>query len=163
MNRQHEKAPKISRVGAVAFMAALVTANVLTPAALAEQPIATTTSFDRTFTTDCPQNFTLIEHYSGTQTIRRFSDGGQQTQVKLNSEFTNSVSGETLQSFEPFMITFGPGTIYEVGVVFRVNKPGEGIIALDAGREVYDSTTGLAVFDKGPSDSSPNLCVVLAD
>ena len=122
------------------------------------EPVTTVDEFDRTFTFDCPQGFTLIEHYTGTETIRRFGDR-QQTQIRLVSEFTNSVTGSTFRSTTAWMYTFYPeNTVSVVGVTFRLTIPGQGVIALEAGRVVYDWQTGKVVFDAGPSQPLTNFC-----
>lgn len=151
------------RLRAVALGSLLAIGLLAAHPAGAEPPITTVTTFDRTFTFACPQGFTLIEHYQGTETIRRFRDGSQQTHIRLLSEFTNDVTGERLRSVTPSLFTFSLDTISVVGVTFRVNEPGEGIVSLAAGRLVYDRETGTTVFDSGPSDSRPNLCRVLSD
>jgi hypothetical protein len=147
------------RIGALGFV--LVAALLPVPTAGAAKPITTVDSFDRTFTFQCPQGFTLIERYQGTETIRRFADGRQHTAVRLVSEFTNGSSGETLTAITPSLYTFTADTVSVVGVTFRLTVPGEGTISLDAGRLVYDRQSGTTIFDSGPSDGRPNLCVVL--
>lgn len=129
--------------------------------ASAAQPITTIEKFDNTFTFDCPQGFTAIEHYVGSETIRRFSNGAQQAAERVNATFTNSVSGLSLSSETPFLYKFTPTTVTVVGATFRLNKPGQGVISLDAGRAVYDAQTGEVIFDSGPSDAQLNICTVL--
>jgi hypothetical protein len=133
---------------------------VATSMAQADAPVTTTTTFDRTFTFPCPQGFDLISRYTGSETIRRF-DGTQQTEERLVSSFTNSISGETLTSVTPWVITFRPDTVSFVGVTFRLNEPGVGLVAIDAGRVVYDRQTGEVILEDGPADTRPNLCTAL--
>lgn len=98
----------------------------------------------------------------GVETTRRFSDR-QQTQLRVTSSFSNSATGLTYQSTTPWTITFKPSeTVVYAGITGRLNVPGQGSVALDAGRVMYDWATGVPIFDAGPSEVLPNLCNLLA-
>lgn len=144
-------------------MCALLAAAFATaPPAAADAPVTTLSTFERTTTLDCPQGFTLVERYEGTERTRLLDDGTQQTHVRVTAQFTNAASGESLTSVTPFLITARPGeTVSFVGTTFRVVAPGEGAVAVDAGRLVFD-WSGDVIFERGPSDAAPNLCALLS-
>lgn len=141
----------------VTAFALLLGANVGMSTVEAQGPVTVSNPINRTFETECPQGFTLTETYTGTETTRHFSDGRQQTQVKLSSEFSNSVSGETLESTTPFMITFDSGEVAIVGITSRVGNE-----SINTGRTLQDQETGLVISDAGPNDPIPNLCGALS-
>ena len=100
--------------------------------------------------------------YEGTERTRLLADGIQRTHVRVAAQFTNVTSGERLTSVTPFLITARAGeTVSFVGVTFRLVAPGEGAVAVDAGRLVFD-WSGDVMFERGPSDAAPNLCALLS-
>lgn len=149
-----------STAAALAMVAGL-TANA--PHASAGKPETTHSAIDILFTSQCPQGFNLEEQYTGTQTVRRFENGRQQTQLHINSEFTNSVSGESFESTNAFMYTFTPEGLSLVGLTVRLNKPGEGVVSIESGRTIFSNQTGETMFDSGPNKDPLNLCEFMAD
>ena len=146
-----------------AALCPLLVATAVTAPAGAQAPVTTVEPFERTFTFDCPQGFQLVEHYEGTETIRRFEDGRQHTHVQIRSQYTNATTGESLQATTSYLIAFEPGDdVSFVGTTFRVTAPGHGALAIDAGRLVFDWHSGDVTFEQGPSDGRPNLCAVLS-
>lgn len=139
----------------------MLTILVARPAG-ATEPIRTIDAFDRTFTFSCPQGFTLTERYLGREVIRRFGDGRQQTQVLLTSSFSNSVSGKVLSATVSYMYTYAGANVSMNGVTLRINKPGEGVVVINAGTLIFDSQTGAVTFSRGPSGDQPNLCNLLS-
>ncbi len=161
-NSSKPKSFRLRILSAITF-AVTMTVSLITMShpANAAQPITTVNNYDQIFSFSCPQGFYAIEHYVGSETIRRFSDGTQQAQEHVDATFTNSVSGLSLSSNTSFLFNFKSDTVSEVGASFRLNKPGQGLISLSTGRFVYDTQTGAVVFDSGPSDAQPNFCTVL--
>ncbi len=159
--RSETKRAHRSRTALAAAALALPAAVGATPA-VASPPNTFVDTFSYSIDFPCPQGFTLNELHQGTETIRQHN-GRQMTFVHLVSQISNSVTGETIKSTTPSKYTFSGETTSIVGITMHIKGQGAGQNYIDTGRTIYNSPTGDILFDKGPSDDRPNLCVLLSE
>jgi hypothetical protein len=93
-------------------------------------------------------------------------------QVVFNGQLTNETTGQTLRDAPRYtvFVDVQTGTVTYVGLPVHWTIPGVGNIILDAGRIVFDPTTGEVVFEAGPhpvfhltgEETQALLCAALA-
>jgi hypothetical protein len=139
----------------------LVLALALAPLALAAPASATpptveTFHFEGTDPFVSCEGFDIIVNFKVDVVERTFYDNtGEpiriQIQVQGEGELVNTVTGATNTGSGPTMdiIDLEAGTDTTVGLVFHNNLPGEGIVALQAGRITVDED-GNVLFSAGP-------------
>jgi hypothetical protein len=78
----------------------------------------------------------------------------EQIQFRGTGELVNTVTGKTETGSSPAMeiVDYKRGTDTTVGLIFHNNIPGQGIVALAAGRIIFNLDTGEVVFEGGPHD-----------
>jgi hypothetical protein len=139
----------------------LVLALALAPLALAApataiEPTVETFHFEGTDPFVSCEGFDIIVNYSVDIVERTFYDNtGEpvriQIQIQGEGELVNTVTGATNTGASPSMVIVDleAGTDTTVGLVFHNNLPGEGIVALQAGRITVDED-GNVLFSAGP-------------
>lgn len=138
----------------------LFAANAAAPrAAEAARPSTQKVVQTQTLLNECPQGFTSQQQDNIQQTVRIFESGRQQSQIRVDSIYTNLTSGKDLRANNSFMITFGEDQVAFSGLVLHVVVPGEGSV-IDAGRFVFDRQTGSTILDRGPTENL-NICNAL--
>ena len=152
----------------------LVLALAMAPLALAApasatQPTVETFHFEGTAPWVSCEGFDIIVNYTLDVVERTFSDNtGEpvriQVQYQGEGELVNTVTGATNTGASPSMdITdLEAGTVTTVGLVFHNNLPGEGIVALQAGRITIDED-GNVLFSAGPQPGFEGIdwCAIL--
>ena len=144
------------------FRFLLVLALAVAPLALvapasATEPTVETFHFEGT---DVPfascEGFDIIVNFSVDIVERTFYDNtGEPIRIQIQfqgeGELVNTVTGATNTGSSPSMVIVDleAGTETEVGLVFHNNLPGEGIVALQAGRITVDED-GNVLFSAGP-------------
>lgn len=168
-------------LAAVLVFAALA---VGTAPASAVPPARETASFEITdFPVGSCGAFNILGNAEVTLRTTTFFDGGGnptlvEVYVERRGNFVNSITGSAVTDFGTFTIflDFQRGTQAWIGVVFHVNVPGEGVVALDAGSIVVslDADVGTyfamaetigVVFEGGPHElfnSLEPLCAALS-
>jgi hypothetical protein len=139
----------------------LVLALVMAPLALAApasatQPTVETFHFEGTAPWVSCEGFDIIVNYTLDVVERTVYDStGEpvriQVQYRGEGQLVNTVTGATNTGKSPSMdiIDLEAGTVTTVGLVFHNNLPGEGIVALQAGRITIDEN-GNVLFSAGP-------------
>jgi hypothetical protein len=139
----------------------LVLALAMAPLALAApasatQPTVETFHFEGTAPWVSCEGFDIIVNYTLDVVERTFYDNtGEpiriQIQYRGEGQLVNTVTGATNTGKSPSMdiIDLEAGTVTTVGLVFHNNLPGEGIVALQAGRITIDEN-GNVLFSAGP-------------
>jgi hypothetical protein len=107
------------------------------------------------------------------QVMTFFDNDGEATRVLVTVNFSGVIrrsdTGETFMDTvagtDTFDVVDGAFTQTATGVKFHIHIPGQGIVALTAGRQVRD-TGGQIIFSAGPADIDPSnpsaLCTALA-
>lgn len=151
----------------LALVGVLVLAAMTTPA-LASPPVTTTEEFtvtDSTVVTNCADlgttyAFAISENATGSVRSTTYVDAQgvpvrRQLHIKYRGAFTNSVTGYTVVS-EPdslnIMENLRDHTSTVVGLGWSINVPGEGHVLVNAGRLVFDDTTGALIVEAGQHD-----------
>lgn len=142
-------------VGIVVFV--VVAALGAAPAAAA-QPTRTQIIFDDLTILDMTCGFLIVEVFDGSVTTTTFFDAeGNAVRTQVNAFFqgtlTNPDTGETIRGQQELVIfrDFAqPAERTWAGLRFRAVFPGAGALLLDAGRLVFDVTTGEVSFEAGP-------------
>lgn len=139
----------------------LVLALALAPLALAAPASATpptveTFHFEGTEPFVSCEGFDIIVNFKVDIVERTFYDNtGEPIRIQIQyqgeGELVNTVTGATNTGSSPSMVIVDleAGTETEVGLVFHNNLPGEGIVALQAGRITVDED-GNVLFSAGP-------------
>ena len=139
----------------------LVLALALAPLALAApasaiEPTVETFHFEGTQPWVSCEGFDIIVNYSVDIVERTFYDNtGEpiriQVQIQGEGQLVNTVTGASNTGSGPIMVIVDleAGTETTVGLVFHNNVPGEGIVALQAGRVTVDED-GNVLFSAGP-------------
>jgi hypothetical protein len=72
--------------------------------------------------------------------------------IHFVGKLTNRDTGLTIrdESFVNQTIDVASNTLKETGLIYNLNVPGYGVIALDVGTLVWDLTTGEILFEGGP-------------
>jgi hypothetical protein len=73
--------------------------------------------------------------------------------IKYSGRLTNSITSYTVSDTpDPIniVVNLRTQTTTVTGLNWSINIPGEGHVVLNAGRVVFDETTGDVVFDAGP-------------
>jgi hypothetical protein len=99
-----------------------------------------------------------------------FDDQGnlvrEQIHFRGTGELVNTVTGKTETGSSPTMVIvdYKRGTETTVGLVFHNNIPGQGIVALAAGRITFNLDTGDVIFEGGPHPDFDQIdwCSMLA-
>jgi hypothetical protein len=90
----------------------------------------------------------------------------EQIHIRGTGELVNTVTGKTETGSSPTMVIvdYKRGTETTVGLIFHNNIPGEGIVALSAGRITFNLDTGEVVFEGGPHPEFDEIdwCSMLA-
>ncbi len=140
-------------VGAVLLLLTFVPVST----AIAAEPLRFTVQFDFADVIDCG-TFTAIDEGVQVNRVTIFFDNegnpvGAQTHLKLRAIVTNlttlksAVDSADFTFFEDF--AEGTGTV--AGTALRTTAPGEGIVAKDAGKIVFDAG-GNVIFVAGTHD-----------
>lgn len=138
---------------------ALVVAAVLGAApAAADRPTRTQVVFDELTINDMTCGFLIVEVFDGSVTTTTFFDAeGNPVRAQVTAFFqgtlTNPDTGETIRGQQELVIfrDFDQATERTwAGLRFRAVFPGAGALLLDAGRLVFDVTTGEVFFEAGP-------------
>jgi hypothetical protein len=153
----------------------LVVALALVPLALAAPASATEPTVE-TFhfeDTDVPfascEGFDIVLNFSVDIVERTFyDDTGEpiriQVQIQGEGQLVNTVTGATNTGSSPIMVIVDleAGTETVVGLVFHNTVPGEGIVALQAGRITVDED-GNVLFSAGPQPGFEGIdwCAIL--
>jgi hypothetical protein len=118
--------------------------------------------------TSC-DGFDIIINFSVDIVERTFYDNtGEPIRIQIQfqgeGELVNTVTGATNTGSSPSMVIVDleAGTETEVGLVFHNNLPGEGIVALQAGRITIDED-GNVLFSAGPQPGFEGIdwCAIL--
>jgi hypothetical protein len=135
---------------------ALASLAVAGPASAA-QPTVETFHFEGTNQpwTSC-EGFDIVLNYSVDVVERTFYDNAGaptriQAQARGYGQLVNTVTGATNTGASPSMqiVDLEAGTVTTVGLTFHNNLPGEGIVALEAGRITFDEEDNV-LFSAGP-------------
>jgi hypothetical protein len=90
----------------------------------------------------------------------------EQIHFQGTGELVNTVTGKTETGSSPTMeiVDYKRGTDTTVGLVFHNNIPGQGIVALAAGRITFNLATGEVLFEGGPHPDMDEIdwCSMLA-
>jgi hypothetical protein len=90
----------------------------------------------------------------------------EQIHFQGTGELVNTVTGKTETGSSPTMeiVDYKRGTDTTVGLVFHNNIPGQGIVALAAGRITFNLDTGELIFEGGPHPDFDEIdwCSMLA-
>jgi hypothetical protein len=122
------------------------------------------------FWTSC-EGFDIIVNFEFTGMITEFYDqNGDLVRVRGwfhgTGELVNTETGRTETGSSPSMFfdNFRTETTSVVGLQFHNNVPGQGIVALDAGRIVIDWATDEVIFEAGPHPGFEGIdwCAILA-
>ena len=118
--------------------------------------------------------FAITENATGTVRATTYVDSDgvpvrRHIHIKYSGSFTNSVTGYTVVS-EPdslnVMEDLRDHTSAVVGLGWSINVPGQGHVLVNAGRLVFDDTTGELLVESGQHDFEeggfPLLCGILA-
>jgi hypothetical protein len=117
------------------------------------------------------EGFDIIVNFEFAAMITEFYDqNGDLVRVRGWSrgtgELVNTVTGKTETGSGPsiFFDDFRTETTSIVGLQFHNNVPGQGIVALDAGRIVIDWATDEVIFEAGPHPGFDGIdwCAILA-
>ena len=136
----HQSTRSAARATRALALAALVVALLVTPAAAAaEAPLTTVDTFDRSFAFDFPQGFQVLERYYG-----HLDDPALRRRPAADARPRDV------------------GVHERGGTSGRRTRPTR-TLAIDAGRIVFDWNSGDVIFEQGPSDGRPNVCVYWGD
>ena len=117
------------------------------------------------------EGFDIIVNFEVTAMITEFYDqNGDLVRVRGSfrgtGELVNTVTGKTETGSSPsvFFDNFRTETTSIVGLGLHNNVPGQGIVALDAGRIVIDWATDEVIFEAGPHPDFDAIdwCAILA-
>jgi len=116
----------------------------------------------------CPGGFkVLFSAVIDRTTLNFFDDTGKLVIRRRHNQFTgtliNSTTGYTLPygGEVNFVFDFQAGTTVITGGTKRIIVPGEGVLAIEAGRRVLSMSTGAIVEDDGQHDFDSQLCTLL--
>lgn len=104
---------------------------------------------------DCGSFLALEDFVEDARVTTFFDQAGNPVRVQVHVNFegilTNTATGLTLRDPGHFTIVFDlqEGTTTQVGLIFGITVPGEGIAVLDAGKIVFDEE-GNVIFEGGP-------------
>jgi hypothetical protein len=153
---------------------ALAVVIALASSATAAPPETTRDTFSGTAPFAECEGFDIIVNFTVTVQDTRFFDNSgtlvrQQVHMRGTGELVNTVTGETETGSSPNMIIYDyrAGTFTSVGLTAHNNVPGEGIVALEAGRIVFPgfdefgAPIGEPIFVAGPHEEA-DWCSILA-
>jgi hypothetical protein len=115
------------------------------------------------------EGFDIVVNFTVDIVERTFYDNtGEPIRIQIQfqgeGELVNTVTGATNTGSSPSMVIVDleAGTETEVGLVFHNNLPGEGIVALQAGRITIDED-GNVLFSAGPQPGFEGIdwCAIL--
>jgi hypothetical protein len=116
----------------------------------------------------CPGGFkVLFSAVIDRTTLNYFDDTDKLTLRRRHNQFTgtliNSTSGYTLpyEGEVNFTFDFQAGTTTITGGTKRIIVPGQGVLAIEAGRRLLSMSTGAIVEEDGPHDFDSQLCTLL--
>ena len=136
---------------------ALLLTVVLAPLALAGTALATAptkatvSSGPETFVVPDLCSFPITITDTRTVTTITFENGDVQRHVRVDA--TLSANGKTVSendSINVFVDAGSPSVRTIIGAFTRISVPGAGILVFEAGRIVFDLTTGTILFEAGP-------------
>ena len=147
---------------------ALTLAMLATAApAQAERLTHTTEAFHFTGTVDpwfeCDGFHLILDYDAVVRVTEYFNADGDLVRARTyghgSGTFYNSETGESNTGSSPqiYFDDFVAGTTTIVGRLNHNNLPGEGNVALDAGRIVFDMETGEVLFSAGPHPGEENI------
>jgi hypothetical protein len=123
---------------------------------LAAEPSVQTFHEEGTFVAaDCGNYLALETFAQNTKETTFFDQNGNPVKLQVNATFngilTNSVTGQTLRDSAHYsvMIDLQTGAEANVGLLYGITVPGEGMAVLDAGKIVFDAGGNLT-FEGGP-------------
>jgi len=154
----------------IAIAAAVVSLAVAAPASAIPPQTERFSQSGTSFWASC-EGFDIIVNFEFTAMITEFYDqNGDLVRVRGwfrgTGELVNTVTGKTETGSGPSMFfdNFRTETTSLVGLQFHNNVPGQGIVALDAGRIVIDWATDEVIFEAGPHPGFEGIdwCSVLA-
>jgi hypothetical protein len=148
---------KVHRLAVAFSLAAGLTILFAAPAA-ADPPTRTQVIFDDLTILDTTCGFLIVEVFDGSVTTTTFFDAeGNPVRTQVTAFFqgtlTNPDTGETIRGQQELVIFRNfdePTKRTWAGLRFRAVFPGAGALLLDAGRLVFDVTTGEVSFEAGP-------------
>jgi hypothetical protein len=153
---------------------ALVVMLAMASRALAAPPETTRDTFSGTAPFAECEGFDIIVNFTVTVQDTRFFDSSgalvrQQIRTRGTGELVNTVTGKTETGSSPNMIIYDyrAGTFTAVGLTSHNNVPGEGIVALEAGKIVFPgfdefgAPIGEPIFVAGPHEEI-DWCSILA-
>ena len=155
----------------VIFLSLLLSLMLVT-SVLAAKPDVFTIPLDVTETIAC-DGFTVEEHVEGTIRIStHFEANGdfamEIAHFKLQHTFTNLETGASLSSPDVGInrVTISQDDSFrlaEIGIVYRLVVPGEGLIFALIGQTIFNLDTGEVVFEAGQHDEDllGPLCAAL--
>ena len=172
MATQEPKEGTMRRTGRsiIAIAAAVVSLAVAAPASAIPPQTERFSQSGTSFWASC-EGFDIIVNFEFTAMITEFYDqNGDLVRVRGwfrgTGELVNTVTGKTETGSGPSMFfdNFRTETTSLVGLQFHNNVPGQGIVALDAGRIVIDWATDEVIFEAGPHPGFEGIdwCSVLA-
>lgn len=152
---------------------ALRLAIALAPLALAGTALAgpptktTVSSGPEAFVVPDLCSFPITITDTRTVTTITFENGDVQRHVRVDA--TLFADGNTVSendSINVFIDASAPSVRTIVGAFTRISVPGDGILVFEAGRVVFDLTTGAILFEAGPHDftfhgDTATLCAYL--
>jgi hypothetical protein len=160
-----------ARVGLIVAIAVGVVSLAVAASASATPPTTERFSDSGTaFWTSC-DGFDIIVNFEFTAMVTEYYDqNGDLVRVRGffrgTGELVNTETGKTLTGSSPSMFfdNYRTETTTLVGLQFHNNVPGQGIVALDAGRIVIDWATGEVIFEAGPHPGFEGIdwCALLA-
>jgi hypothetical protein len=116
----------------------------------------------------CPGGFkVLFSAVIDRTTLNFFDESGKLAIRRRHNQFTgtliNSATGYTLpyDGEVNFVFDFQAGTTTITGGTKRIIVPGQGVLAIEAGRRVLNMSTGAIVEDDGQHDFDSQLCTLL--
>jgi hypothetical protein len=154
----------------VAVAAGLASLAVAAPASASPPKTERFSQSGTSFWASC-EGFDIIVNFEFTAMMTEFYDrNGDLVRVRGWSrgtgELVNTVTGKTETGSGPniFFDDFRTETTSIVGLQFHNNVPGQGAVALDAGRIVIDWATDEVIFEAGPHPGFEGIdwCAILA-
>lgn len=151
----------ISIAAAMLAMLGMATPAQAEPITHTSETFEVSGTIDPWFTCD---GFHLILTYAATVRVTEyFNADGDLVRARIyghgSGTFVNSVTGASNTGSSPsiYFQDYIAGTTTIVGRLNHNNLPGEGNVALDAGRIVFDMETGEVIFSAGPHPGEANI------
>ena len=143
-----------------ALLAAVAVALLTLPVAVSAAPPVVETFHDEgsfAFAGPCPNGVTLLGAFTEDVRVTTFFDeAGTPVRAQIKVDFvgvvTNPATGESVEnpSHQTIIVDLVEGTEAQVGLIFSVTVPGEGVVFHDVGRVVFDAAGNVIIA--GPHD-----------